>query len=96
VITHTLHDKTNGILSMVNDNRQTKWSRDDEAILVQTLRLQKASGNWRVTTPKKSAWAACEKALAGSEVVSGGASKTLVAIKNRWQRVRFDFLGYMR
>jgi hypothetical protein len=81
---------------MINDNRPTKWSRDDEAILVQTLRLQKVSGNWKGTTPKKSAWTACEKVLAGSEAVSGGGPKTLVAIKNRWQRVRFDFLGYMR
>jgi hypothetical protein len=27
---------------------------------------------------------------------SGGASKTLGAIKNHWQRVHFIILGYMR
>jgi hypothetical protein len=71
------------------DKSSTTWRREDEATLVQILKQQKASGNWGDNNPKKVAWTACETALAGSEVMSGGAPKTLVSIKNRWQRVQF-------
>ncbi|KAH9988184.1 hypothetical protein BJV77DRAFT_910226, partial [Russula vinacea] len=59
--------------------------------LVRTLKQQKTSGNWGDNNPKKVAWTACETALAGSEVLSGGAPKTVVSIKNRWQRLKKEY-----
>jgi hypothetical protein len=78
-----------------NQKPTSTWSRDDEATLVQTLKQQKELGNWGDNNPKKSAWTACETALAGSENISGGAAKTIVSIKNRWQRVHFIFLCFL-
>lgn len=74
----------------------TTWRREDEATLVRTLKQQKTSGNWGDNNPKKVAWTACETALAGSEVLSGGAPKTVVSIKNRWQRVQFISSNLLR
>ena len=83
---------------MENDKKgtATKWSRQDEAILVHTLTLEKLSGNWRGNNPGKGAWIACNAALAGSDEKSGGAPKNITTIKNRWQRVRSNFFKYMR
>jgi hypothetical protein len=74
----------------------TSWHRNDEAILVQTLKEQKLLGHFGDNNPKMGVWHECEKALAGSEKRSGGAPKAFGAIKNRWQRVHFIILGYMR
>ena len=71
------------------DKSSTTWRREDEATLVRILKQQKASGNWGDNNPKKVAWTVCETALTGSEVMSSGAPKTLVSIKNHWQRVQF-------
>ncbi|KAI9441114.1 Myb/SANT-like DNA-binding domain-containing protein [Lactarius psammicola] len=69
----------------------TKWSCVDEATLVHTLAEQKTKGNWGDNNPKKSAWTACEIALAGSEKVSGGSAKAQPAIKSRWQHLKQEF-----
>ncbi|KAI9452920.1 Myb/SANT-like DNA-binding domain-containing protein [Lactarius psammicola] len=69
----------------------TKWSCVDEATLVHTLAEQKTKGNWGDNNPKKSAWTACEIALAGSEKVSGGSAKAQPVIKSRWQRLKQEF-----
>jgi hypothetical protein len=74
---------------MVNkDSKQAIWSRYDDGVLIQTLKLQKALGNWGDNNPKKIAWTKCETVLGGSEAKSGGAHKNTASIKNRWQRVR--------
>jgi hypothetical protein len=73
----------------------TTWSSKDEAILIETLVKQKLAGNWGDNNPKKSAWMACETALAGTGK-SGTVQKSLNAIKNRWQRVSLLSLKYMR
>lgn len=83
-------------MTKLNDSKN-KWSDADEATLVYTLASEKAKSNWGDNGPKKVAWGECEKALKGSEKVSGGSPKTQQSIKNRWQRVRTAFvLVYMR
>jgi hypothetical protein len=72
------------------------WSRDDEAKLVQAMMRQKELGNFGDNNPRKIAWTACETALAGSEIISGGAAKNIGSIKNRWQRVHIIFLSFLR
>jgi hypothetical protein len=67
------------------------WSPADETVLVQTLKQAKADGDWGDNNPKKNVWTDCEKALAGSEKISGGGPKNQGAIKNRWQRVCYFF-----
>jgi hypothetical protein len=69
-------------------NESSKWSEADEALLVETLTLQKAAGAWGDNNPKATAWQACQKALAGSEKESGGAPKVISVLKSRWQKVR--------
>jgi len=65
----------------------TKWTAADEATLVETLIKEKRKANWGDNNPKPVAFTAVEVALAGSELVSGGAPKGVAAIKSRWQRV---------
>ena len=75
------------------DKSTTVWSQANELTLVQTLRQEKAAGNWGDNNPKRTAWTACKKVLEGSEVISGGAPKGVVSIKNRWQRVQFNIIS---
>jgi len=72
---------------MGNDKETTKWTTADEALLIQTLALEKSKGNWGDNNPKPVAFTACEVALAGSECASGGIAKGVPAIKSQWQRV---------
>lgn len=67
------------------------WSSADEKVLVQIMKQAKADGDWGDNNPKKNVWTDCEKALAGSEKISGGAPKNQGAIKNRWQCVCYFF-----
>ena len=73
--------------TMVKDKQTTSWDRNDEAILVHTLKQHKVLGHFADGNPKKIVWTACEEVLSGSEKKSGGVPKTAVAIKNCWQRV---------
>jgi hypothetical protein len=68
-------------------NGNCQWTRDDEATIVRVVKEHKEKGSWGDNNPKKTAFTACEIALAGSEAKSGGGPKTFKAIKNRWQRV---------
>jgi len=70
----------------------SKWSEADDALLVETMTLQKAEGGWGDNNPKPIAWTACEKALAGSEKESGGARKGITVLKSRWQKVCLDYV----
>jgi hypothetical protein len=69
------------------DKGNTKWNRDDEAMLVQTLIKAKEDKKWGDNNPKPSAWTACAAALSGSEIITGGIAKNIKAIKTRWQRI---------
>jgi hypothetical protein len=73
---------------MAAEKSSTRWTSADEALLVQTLQIQKADGNWGDNNPKPTAYTACEAALSGGEKLSGGSAKSVQAIKSRWQRVR--------
>jgi hypothetical protein len=56
-------------------------------MLIETMTQQKANGYWGDNNPKLTAWVACQKALEGSELESGGAPKSMGAIKSQWQKV---------
>jgi hypothetical protein len=60
----------------------TKWTTADEATLIEALLKEKRKGSWGDNNPKPSAYTAAEAALAGSEKTSGGAPKTVSAIKS--------------
>ncbi|KAH9013586.1 hypothetical protein EDB84DRAFT_1568586 [Lactarius hengduanensis] len=74
-----------------SDKNNTKWTDPDDAILVHTLAQEKANQNWGDNNPKKLVWTTCELALRGSEKVSGGRPKDVVAIKNRWQKLKQEY-----
>ena len=65
----------------------SKWSEADDAVLVETLTLQKAGSGWGDNNPKLVAWIACQTALVGSKIESGGAPKIGNVLKSRWQKV---------
>jgi hypothetical protein len=64
------------------------WNSSCDAILVETLLkersdgMQTSNGNWHTD-----AWGAAERALAGTELQSGGIPKTGVSCQNRWAAV---------
>ena len=65
----------------------SKWTNADDTVLVATLTKAKMDGDWGDNNPKKVAWTACEAALKGSKMESGGAPKNGSSIKNRWNKV---------
>ena len=64
-----------------------KWTDADDAILVAALAKAKVNSEWGDNNPKKVVWTACEAALKGSKMESGGAPKIGNTIKNRWNKV---------
>ena len=70
----------------------SKWSKADEALLVETMAEQKAGTGWGDNNPKPIVWTACELVLAGSKKISGGAPKTIGVLKSRWQKVCPDYV----
>ena len=64
-----------------------KWSSANDATLVETFRAEKLNANWGDNGPKPVVYTAAERALKGSESISGGGPKDIQAIKNRWQKV---------
>jgi len=63
------------------------WTARDDATLVQCLIEQQALGNQADNSWKKVTWTACAEALAGSELISGGAKKTAVGCKDHFNNV---------
>jgi len=66
------------------------WNADCNAMLLECLEKQKEEG--RMTSNSswhKDAWTEAEKALAGTEMTSGGSKKTAVSCHNRWTAVSF-------
>lgn len=64
------------------------WSRDDESILIRTLKRPKEDSKWGNNNPKEAAWMACVAVLLDSKKISGGAPKSVKVVKRRWQCVR--------
>ena len=81
------HPASTNAMPKKTEKNATKWSRSDEATLMHKLVEQKTKRNWGDNNLKTLAWTAGVIALAGSEKISGGTSKTMQAIKNRWQGV---------
>ena len=66
---------------------KTQWTLSDEVVLVRRLIKARDDGlqaefGWNPVT-----WPMVVEALAGSEDVSGGIAKDVVACKGHWQRV---------
>jgi Myb/SANT-like DNA-binding domain len=70
-----------------SNSTKTVWTSADDAVLVQTLLLQRAAGNQSDSGFKSTAYTACAEALSGSEKVSGGAAKTASSVSNHWAKV---------
>ncbi|GLB45524.1 putative myb/SANT-like DNA-binding domain containing protein [Lyophyllum shimeji] len=68
--------------------KKAKWSSADDATLIATLHDERAKGNQADNSWKASTWTACEKALAGSEVKSGGAHKKASGCRDHWVLLR--------
>ena len=60
----------------------SKWSKANEALLVETMAEQKARTGWGDNNPKPIVWTACELVLASSKKISGGAPKTIGILKS--------------
>ncbi|GLB43985.1 putative myb/SANT-like DNA-binding domain containing protein [Lyophyllum shimeji] len=64
--------------------KKAKWSSADDATLVATLHEEQAKGHQSDTGWKAVTWAACQKALEGSELISGGAPKKAKGCHDHW------------
>jgi len=66
------------------------WCAADDAVLLENLIKEKENGNQTDNSSWKTVvWTTTEKALAGSEMHSGGAAKTGESCHNRWTAVCF-------
>ncbi|KAF8327693.1 hypothetical protein F5887DRAFT_827969, partial [Amanita rubescens] len=71
---------------------KARWSSSDDATLTATLHAERAKGNQADNSWKATTWTACEKALARSEVRSGGAPKKAVGCRDHWSLLRTQCL----
>ena len=67
--------------------KTSKWTHQDNIALVNTLVEQRDAGQGHGVIWTPEAWEAVAEALKGSELVSGGAQKTVRQCKARWQQV---------
>ncbi|KAG5640940.1 hypothetical protein DXG03_006596 [Asterophora parasitica] len=67
--------------------KKAKWSSANNATLVMTLQAEQDRENQADNSWKASVWTTCEKALAGSEVLSGGAPKKAKGCQDHWGKV---------
>jgi len=68
-------------------DKTSRWTQADDLVLVDGLTQQKTIGQNHDSIWTPEAWAVVAEMLKGSELVSGGAQKTLQQCKARWQRV---------
>lgn len=68
--------------------KTSKWTQQDNILLVNALVEQRDVGHGHGVIWTPEAWEAVAEALKGSELVSGGAQKTVRQCKARWQQVR--------
>lgn len=69
-------------------DKSSRWTARDDVILADALIAQKSLGRSHNAVFTLDAWNEIVEQLKGSEIISGGAQKTMVQCKARWQRVR--------
>ncbi|THH14530.1 hypothetical protein EW146_g5811 [Bondarzewia mesenterica] len=73
-------------------NNRVIWTAEDDKILVKTLMKEREKGGQTKTgMVRTSTYSACEKALADSELKSGGSAKDHTAIGSRWKKLKEEF-----
>lgn len=71
-----------------SSDKASRWSARDDVLLCDALISQKNQGKNRGTAVfTVDAWNTVNEQLKGTELVSGGAQKTVAQCKARWQRV---------
>ena len=71
-----------------NPVKRAVWNSSCDAILIETLEKEKADGRMTSNSSWHSAaWIEAEKALAGTEEISGGIKKTADSCHNWWAAV---------
>jgi hypothetical protein len=74
-----------GVPAAATVKKRAKWTSATDSILIDTLKAEKATGNQTDNASwHADAWTAAEKALDGTELVSGGAKKTAKMCQTRW------------
>ncbi|OCB92264.1 hypothetical protein A7U60_g316 [Sanghuangporus baumii] len=74
-------------------DKSTRWSARDDVVLCDALIAQNEKGRSRniAVVFSLDAWEEVAEALKGSELISGGAVKTVAQCKARWQRLKTEF-----
>ncbi|KAL5476603.1 hypothetical protein ACEPAI_3283 [Sanghuangporus weigelae] len=73
-------------------DKSTRWSARDDVVLCDALIAQNEKGRSRnIAVFSLDAWEEVAEALKGSELISGGAVKTVAQCKARWQRLKTEF-----
>lgn len=66
---------------------KASWKSGDSAMLIATLLKEREAGRQSDSGFKPTSWAACALALKGSEITSGGASKTSNSCRDHFKKV---------
>jgi hypothetical protein len=64
------------------------WTDKDDKVLVETLLKECEEGRQSDSGFKPASWTACAEALKGSEITSGGITKTSTSCHDHWSKVR--------
>ena len=71
-----------------NPVKRAVWNSSCDAILIETLEKEEADGQMTSNSSwHNAAWIEAEKALAGTEGISGGIKKTADSCFNQWDAV---------
>jgi hypothetical protein len=73
--------------SQPSKSTKTVWKSQDSALLIETLLKEREAGHQSDTGFKPVAWTACATALKGSEVLSGGITKTASSARDHFAKV---------
>jgi len=67
--------------------KNTRWSQEDNAALIDLLRIHQSKGHQSDSGWKNIVWTVCEVAFRDSEKKSGGGPKTVSGCKEHWHLV---------
>ena len=70
-----------------NHKKNARWSQEDNAVLIEQLKIHQSKGHQSDSGWKSLVWTACEVALRESEIKSGGGPKTASGCKEHWLSV---------
>ncbi|KAH8112641.1 Myb/SANT-like DNA-binding domain-containing protein [Phellopilus nigrolimitatus] len=72
-------------------DKASRWTPRDDLLLADALVIQKSLGRNRDVVFTAEAWTAVAEHMKGSELMSGGAQKTVTQCKARWQRLKIEY-----